>query len=360
MNYRVTDIERPDCMAMIERKQWRDLQELEQLQQERAKDNLLTGFNEGLVTFVPTYRYERGSRMWSTEKLQNLPSWCDRVLWKSLPNLYCWQSDYNCTSQLLTSDHSPVYSTFFLDTFKPYLPLVLAEQPESCTIILTGLCLELDGEDSTHSPFLRFSSSIIKEDLFTNTILKTNIATWEDDEIPALTSLVTDMAFVARNFVYITALEQDRSVGMGWTELGTATISLFGAVRHDGGCRFSIPLLHKGITRGTISGVIYATNDEAATAAGSQVGKLKSKFGRRSSVKREKTEISVEEEAILNKMQAKKSSLDGDSKVESSDQTAESGSGTNVLLEKKLQGKKSRSSTILGFGKKNKDKVITE
>lgn len=78
------------------------------------------GFEEGAITFAPTYRYKRGTREeYAFEKLKaagvikiNVPSWCDRVLWRSFPNTYIRQTSYGCTTDITTSDHSPVFSTF--------------------------------------------------------------------------------------------------------------------------------------------------------------------------------------------------------------------------------------------------------
>ncbi|CAB1323737.1 unnamed protein product [Coregonus sp. 'balchen'] len=42
----------------------------------------------------------------------NLPSWCDRVLWKSYPLVHVFCQSYGCTNDIMTSDHSPVFSTF--------------------------------------------------------------------------------------------------------------------------------------------------------------------------------------------------------------------------------------------------------
>uniref|UniRef100_A0A8C4WKC2 phosphatidylinositol-3,4,5-trisphosphate 5-phosphatase n=1 Tax=Gopherus evgoodei TaxID=1825980 RepID=A0A8C4WKC2_9SAUR len=42
----------------------------------------------------------------------NLQSWCDRVLWKSYPMVHVVCQSYGCTSDIMTSDHSPGFATF--------------------------------------------------------------------------------------------------------------------------------------------------------------------------------------------------------------------------------------------------------
>lgn len=76
---------------------------------------------EGEINFAPTYRYERGTRdtyKWEKQKAThvkiNVPSWCDRVLWKSFANASLHQTSYGCATNIVTSDHSPVFATFRL------------------------------------------------------------------------------------------------------------------------------------------------------------------------------------------------------------------------------------------------------
>uniref|UniRef100_A0AAX7TRZ9 phosphatidylinositol-3,4,5-trisphosphate 5-phosphatase n=1 Tax=Astatotilapia calliptera TaxID=8154 RepID=A0AAX7TRZ9_ASTCA len=71
------------------------------------------------ISFPPTYRYERGSRdtyVWQKQKATgmrtNVPSWCDRILWKSYPETHIVCNSYGCTDDVVTSDHSPVFATF--------------------------------------------------------------------------------------------------------------------------------------------------------------------------------------------------------------------------------------------------------
>ncbi|XP_016109918.1 phosphatidylinositol 3,4,5-trisphosphate 5-phosphatase 2A-like [Sinocyclocheilus grahami] len=42
----------------------------------------------------------------------NVPSWCDRILWKSYPETHIMCNSYGCTDDIVTSDHSPVFGTF--------------------------------------------------------------------------------------------------------------------------------------------------------------------------------------------------------------------------------------------------------
>nr|XP_023650752.1 phosphatidylinositol 3,4,5-trisphosphate 5-phosphatase 2B-like isoform X2 [Paramormyrops kingsleyae] len=84
--------------------------------------------DEEKILFPPTYRYERGSRecyQWEKYKTSgvrvNVPSWCDRVLWKSYPQTHLVCTAYGCTDDITTSDHSPVFATFQVGVASPII-----------------------------------------------------------------------------------------------------------------------------------------------------------------------------------------------------------------------------------------------
>ncbi len=93
LNYRV---ETPwdEALTVISREAWDEYAEADQLNRERAQGRVLQHFEEGPLTFCPTYRYEKsssglpasmgstpgGGPGWSNKRNQS-PSWCDRILW---------------------------------------------------------------------------------------------------------------------------------------------------------------------------------------------------------------------------------------------------------------------------------------
>eukprot|EP00117_Sycon_ciliatum_P023232 scpid20755/ scgid0179/ Phosphatidylinositol 3,4,5-trisphosphate 5-phosphatase 2; Inositol polyphosphate phosphatase-like protein 1; Protein 51C; SH2 domain-containing inositol 5&apos len=103
------------------------LHEMDQLKREKEKGNVFCSFEEEALDFPPTYRYQRGSRQiysWRKEKKMsvriNVPSWCDRVLWKSYPRTHLQNTSYGCTSDITTSDHSPVFASFNIGILTQY------------------------------------------------------------------------------------------------------------------------------------------------------------------------------------------------------------------------------------------------
>lgn len=110
LNYRI-DKERDEVLNIIQDGKWAELLEEDQLLKEMKAGRTFQGFQEGKIDFAPTYRFDIGSRKYSTFKMR-VPSYCDRILYRSLPGCKLVQHEYNSSSDILTSDHSPVYSSF--------------------------------------------------------------------------------------------------------------------------------------------------------------------------------------------------------------------------------------------------------
>ncbi|NXF71490.1 SHIP1 phosphatase, partial [Sclerurus mexicanus] len=121
LNYRVEQppTEAENIIQKIRQQQYPELLAFDQLLLERKDQKVFLQFEEEEITFAPTYRFERGTRekyaytkQKATGMKYNLPSWCDRVLWKSYPMVHVVCQSYGCTTDILTSDHSPVFATF--------------------------------------------------------------------------------------------------------------------------------------------------------------------------------------------------------------------------------------------------------
>uniref|UniRef100_A0A672IDI5 phosphatidylinositol-3,4,5-trisphosphate 5-phosphatase n=1 Tax=Salarias fasciatus TaxID=181472 RepID=A0A672IDI5_SALFA len=118
LNYRL-DLDVQDILKHVSKREFEELMCADQLTRERHKRKAFLNFTEEKITFPPTYRYERGSRdcyLWQKYKTSgvrvNVPSWCDRILWKSYPETHIICTAYGCTDDIFTSDHSPVFATF--------------------------------------------------------------------------------------------------------------------------------------------------------------------------------------------------------------------------------------------------------
>ena len=67
-------------------------------------------FEEGQITFMPTYKFDKGTSAYDTSKKQRVPAWCDRVLWKRHPKIK--QQLLRSLPDIKFSDHRPVFAQF--------------------------------------------------------------------------------------------------------------------------------------------------------------------------------------------------------------------------------------------------------
>eukprot|EP00461_Guttulinopsis_vulgaris_P006960 UN07002 len=56
------------------------LLQLDQLKHQVDQNNIFYGFNEGIIAFPPTYKYDPGLQCYDTSPKQRIPSWTDRIL----------------------------------------------------------------------------------------------------------------------------------------------------------------------------------------------------------------------------------------------------------------------------------------
>ncbi|XP_061862442.1 phosphatidylinositol 3,4,5-trisphosphate 5-phosphatase 2 isoform X2 [Colius striatus] len=141
LNYRL-DMDVQDILAHLTKKEFEALLAVDQLNLEREKNKVFLRFSEGDICFPPTYRYERGSRdTYSWQKFKptgvriNVPSWCDRILWKSHPETHVVCNSYGCTDDIVTSDHSPVFATFEVGVTSQFVPKKAPSsgtEPQAC------------------------------------------------------------------------------------------------------------------------------------------------------------------------------------------------------------------------------------
>jgi len=81
----------------------------DQLLQTIASGKAFHGFDEGKITFLPTFKFDKGTAFYDTSHKQRVPAWTDRILFKSNKLQVL---DYNSVSGAVHSDHRPVYGTF--------------------------------------------------------------------------------------------------------------------------------------------------------------------------------------------------------------------------------------------------------
>ncbi|XP_076901390.1 type I inositol polyphosphate 5-phosphatase 2-like isoform X2 [Bidens hawaiensis] len=115
LNYRIN---KPDdeVRKLVAMKQWDKLLYTDQLCKVLRSGQVFDGWNEGVIDFPPTYKYEVNSDRYVGEnpkegEKSRTPAWCDRILWlgKGIKQLCYNRAD------IRMSDHRPVSAVFEID-----------------------------------------------------------------------------------------------------------------------------------------------------------------------------------------------------------------------------------------------------
>ncbi|XP_043231645.1 inositol polyphosphate 5-phosphatase E-like [Amphibalanus amphitrite] len=89
----------------------RSLLEWDQLNHAKHKGRAFEGFNEGVISFLPTYKYDPGTNTFDTSHKQRIPAYTDRILFKSRRDgVRCIK--YDSVQPFSTSDHKPVWGLY--------------------------------------------------------------------------------------------------------------------------------------------------------------------------------------------------------------------------------------------------------
>ncbi|XP_019359298.1 PREDICTED: phosphatidylinositol 3,4,5-trisphosphate 5-phosphatase 1 isoform X2 [Gavialis gangeticus] len=231
LNYRVDlpTTEAENIIQKIRQQQYPELLPFDQLLMERKDQKVFLQFEEEEITFAPTYRFERGTRekyaytkQKATGMKYNLPSWCDRVLWKSYPMVHVVCQSYGCTSDIMTSDHSPVFATFEVGVTSQFVSKNDSKYTDSQGEIEFLHCSATLKTKSQTKFYIEFHSSCLES------FVKSQEGENEDgnegelvvkfvDTLPKLTSIISDPEYLLDQHILISikSSDSDESYGEG-------------------------------------------------------------------------------------------------------------------------------------------------
>lgn len=128
LNFRLDDVTKQEAIQAIGDKNYSKLLANDQLNMCREEKLIFEDFEEGEVTFPPTYKFDVGTDTYDTSSKSRIPAWCDRILWHTYNASYdtchlrVTQLEYKSHPRYRVSDHKPVTSTFLFTVF-PKPPL---------------------------------------------------------------------------------------------------------------------------------------------------------------------------------------------------------------------------------------------
>ncbi|GIY82478.1 inositol polyphosphate 5-phosphatase E [Caerostris darwini] len=118
LNFRV-ERDRPSVLTFVEARKpsCSFLVKRDQLHCAMTKGLAFKGFEEGIIRFIPSYKFDVGTTTFSSSKLR-VPSYTDRILYRSNEKCLISCLHYDTVPDILTSDHKPVFGVFKV-TLKP-------------------------------------------------------------------------------------------------------------------------------------------------------------------------------------------------------------------------------------------------
>lgn len=106
LNYRLSsELEMSRVKELLEQQNYAALLEADQFRAQYALRKIFVGYEEGVIEFRPSYKYDPGTDNWDTSEKNRAPAWCDRILWKG-ENVQALE--YRSHPTLRMSDHKPV------------------------------------------------------------------------------------------------------------------------------------------------------------------------------------------------------------------------------------------------------------
>ncbi|KAF7711757.1 hypothetical protein HF521_000768 [Silurus meridionalis] len=254
LNYRI-DLppgEAENIVMKIKQQQYQELLNRDQLNMERADEKVFLYYDEEDITFPPTYRFERDTheryvytKAKATGTKYNLPSWCDRVLRKSYPQVHVACHSYGCTNDIMTSDHCPVFATFDVGVSSQF---VSKNDPtkESQGAIKFMNCVAILRTKSKTRFFIEYHSSCLEKFVKSSEI--------DNQESTEGSIRVRFAAHVESSIlISITSTDSDESYGETCVALRSA---------ENAYTEFDVPLTHHGEQTGILSGGIQLRTSE--------------------------------------------------------------------------------------------------
>ncbi|XP_072496627.1 phosphatidylinositol 3,4,5-trisphosphate 5-phosphatase 1 isoform X1 [Notamacropus eugenii] len=254
LNYRLElpPSEAENIIQKIKQQQFSELLVHDQLLTERKEQKVFLHFEEEEITFAPTYRFERHTRekyaytkQKATGMKYNLPSWCDRVLWKSYPLVHVVCQSYGSTSDIMTSDHSPVFATFEAGVTSQFVSKNGPGNVDSQGQIEFLKCYATLKTKSQTKFYLEFHSSCLES--FVKSQEGENEEGTEGelvvkfaDDLPKLTPIISDPEYLLDQHILISikSSDSDESYGEGCialrSEATESLVPIYTALTHHG------------------------------------------------------------------------------------------------------------------------------
>jgi hypothetical protein len=284
LNYRI-ELKREEVLSLTRDRRYSELARYDQLKHQIKSGDAFAGFNEGEISFAPTFKHVpgegvdagdlqdpatvAGGRPYEKKKMR-VPSWCDRVLWRSWPG----KADglrllkYASAPALASSDHTPVSALFELDIEVPMM-----SEGQHGGRLLGHVTIELSelsasglrpaDKNGLADPYVEVYSDFSSESAKTHAQLKTLSPKWSDKISLRVPHFHSWVQYIEAAHLFFILMDHDRITADD--EMGCAVVSLAGVLLPDGtpgyapfGRKFTVPLTRHGQPAGVLTGRLFA------------------------------------------------------------------------------------------------------
>ncbi|CAG8454959.1 3089_t:CDS:10 [Ambispora leptoticha] len=152
LNYRIDALPLEEIKELWDNKELDVLLQFDQLNIQRRNKWAFDEFEEGRITFPPTYKYDIRTNNWDSSDKKRAPAWTDRILWRSKESDGIKQLAYRSHMDIAQSDHKPV-SAIFTMKVKKILPYKYKD-------VYLSIVRELDRFENDNMPDAKVSCSV--------------------------------------------------------------------------------------------------------------------------------------------------------------------------------------------------------
>jgi len=240
--------------GMIKDENYEELYQYDQLCKEISDGNTFVGFTQaGTPNFAPTFKVERQEIGQYIPK--RTPSWCDRMLWRSITGFNLKQTSFSSTPELSSSDHKPVSGEFTMETFK--LPSHDPSAVRGKLVFESIRCEGLVAADigGSSDPYLVIHSRVFSRRYVSNYKKKTLDPSWTEEELPSQVMVVNHKQAIPYHFLSVDIFDKDRQSSDDF--IGHCAIPLRPLVGNLNQPNFfKVPVIHEGKHHGMLFATI--------------------------------------------------------------------------------------------------------
>ena len=257
-----------EVIEKVANRQYDVLQRADQLHRELSTKRVLVGFTEGRLNYAPTFKVERDPALKYIRK--RVPSYCDRILFRSLPGLSENQRQewVQPVVSAASSDHKPVVSLHEVRV-RSVAPRAIRSGP-NLSIVITGLhasrltAMDANGKNDAYIKFVSSALAKGRKMPQTSVIKATVDPRWDNAQVPNLLCAGSRLVDIRKEHLHLAIWDKD--FGSADDLIGTGVVSLAACEYLGKPVKFSVDVVRDGQIHGKLAGRIQITDQKETTS----------------------------------------------------------------------------------------------